>query len=546
MRLLSVVLAILFLAGCATVDMPPASPGPLVSALEQDYFHVKIPTHDGLELEATVYQPELAPGETAPVIITTHGFGGFRAKRPFSIYGKTMITGEAALAAWRKGYWVVFYDQRGWGDSDGVVHGMDPEFEVKDVSTVIDWTLAHVPAIKRLDDGSPALGMIGESYGGGAQLLATFRDPRLKAMVPIASWYDLRDIAPHNHMKTNWGAALFVLGGISSGFDVGFMMKKPHRSGFGGTLNDEALDILYERSPLAHCERGEAPQGDVLLVNGFRDNLFGVQQAVANQACFQAHGRDARLLAIQGGHILPWPMQKWSGKPYFNTDENISCSGYENTLVDTIVAWWDEKLLNAEAEVPETCITLDYESGLDDPQRFFIEGTQFSVPNSKLHIPFAGMFEWLMIPSDVVGDVFRKGWPGADTRHLNPNGGFGRPKFIPVYLAHEDEVLSGIPEINLRLDGSASKFSTRVFVGVGVQKAGQRRVHVVSEQLHPLPKKGFYRESLPAISTPLERGDRVGLVVYGYTWQYFTNPSYWWSQARIRGDLTLPIREPLE
>ena len=38
------------------------------------------------KLAATVYQPELQAGENAPLIIATHGFGGFRAKRPMSIY----------------------------------------------------------------------------------------------------------------------------------------------------------------------------------------------------------------------------------------------------------------------------------------------------------------------------------------------------------------------------------------------------------------------------------------------------------------------------
>ena len=375
------------------------------------------------------------------------------------------------------------------------------------------------------------------------QLLTSFRDERLKAIVPVAGWHDLRTIAPHNHMKTNWGAALFVLGGISSGFDTGFMLKKPFRSGLSGTLNDEALDILYERSPAAHCDRGEAPYADALFVSGFRDNLFGVQEAISNQECFLSHGRDARVLGIQGGHILPWPMQKWSGKPYFNTDDEIHCGDYEAPLTDTIVAWWDEKLLGAEPVVPQQCFTLDYETGLADSALFEQGPEPYRVPTSKVHIPFAGMFDWFMIGSDIVGDWFRSAWPGADMRFTQPNGGFGRPKFIPVYIAHENEVLSGIPEIDLRLDGTASRFSTRVFVGIGVQHAGKRRVHVASEQLTPLPKKGFYREQLPAVSMPLKPGDRVGLVVYGYTWQYFTNPSYWWSQARVSGELLLPVKE---
>lgn len=545
MRVVLAFFVTLFLSACGTTKLTPVQQGPAASPLKEDYFQVRIPTHDGKELAATVYQPKLAPGETAPLVIATHGFGGFRAKRPMSIYGKTMITGEAALEAWKRGYWVVFYEQRGWGDSDDVARMMDPEYEIKDVSTVIDWSLQHLPGVSKVD-GEWAIGMIGESYGGGAQTIASFNEPRLKALVPVATWYDLNAMAPHGHMKTNWGAHLFFLGGISSGFDIGFMVKKPMRSGFSGTLSFDAQELLHERSPAWYCEQGLAPQADALFVHGFRDSIFPMQEAMDNQACFEKGGNDARLLAIQGGHILPWPVQKWSGKPLFNTDDSVHCGEYEDTLVNTIVAWWDEKLRNGESVVPKTCVTLDYESGLPD-NRLPEQRETFTVPSSKLTIPLAGMFEWLMIPMDQGFDIGRKiWWPGADRRFLSPNGGFGRPKFIPLYVAHDNEALSGIPEINLNLDGTASKMSTRVFIGVGVQRANTRRVWVASEQLTALPKKGRYQQELPAVSMPLRDGDRVGLVVYGYSWHYFTNPSYWLSNARVRGEASLPIIEVVE
>ncbi|MDF1820934.1 MAG: CocE/NonD family hydrolase [Alcanivoracaceae bacterium] len=543
MRLALVSFWLILATGCATTDLPPAAPGPATAAIEQDRYHVRIKTHDGIELAATVYQPAIEPGETAPLIVTTHGYAGFRAKRPFSIYGKTMITGEAAIEAWRQGYWVVFYEQRGWGGSGGNVEFMAPDKEVKDVSTVIDWSLEHLPAIRHLPDGKPAIGMIGESYGGGAQTLAAFQDDRLQALVPVATWHDLNALAPHKHQKTAWGAYMFFLGAFSSRFDTGFTLKKPMRSAFSGTVSDDATDLMYERSPAFFCDRGDAPKADALFVQGFRDTVFPLQEALKNQDCWENGGRDARVMAIQGGHILPWPVQKWSGKPFFNTDEEVACGDYQATLVDTVVDWWDEKLKGEAPVVPDTCVTLDYESGLAEHD-FPEVSESYPIPKSKVHIPWAGMFDGFMIPADVTGDVLRAMFmSGADRRFLEPNGGFGRPKFIPVYIAHENEVLSGVPRIDLRLDGTASKFSTRVFVGVGVQHANRRRVHVVSEQLTPLPKKGFYDEELPAISTPLAPGDRVGLVVYGYTWQYFFNPSYWWSQARVSGKLDLPVME---
>lgn len=544
MRVVTAFLYALFLSACATT-LPPVQQGPASQALKEDYYQVKITTHDGKQLAATVYQPKLAPGDTAPLVVTTHGFGGFRAKRPFSIYGKTMITGEAALAAWKKGYWVVFYEQRGWGDSDGVATLLDPEFEIRDVSTIIDWSLEHLPGIAKINN-EWAIGMIGESYGGSAQTIASFNEPRLKALVPIATWHDLNAIAPGGHMKSTWAANFLVVGGISSGFDVGFMVKKPMRSGFSGTLSFEATQLLYDRSPAKYCDQGLTPQADALFVHGYRDSLFPMQEALDNIECFERGDNDARLLAIQGGHILPWPVQKWSGKPLFNTEENVQCGDYEETLVNAIVSWWDEKLKGEESLVPDMCITLDEKSGLKE-RTFPQQSESFMVPSSKVTVPLAGLFEWLMIPMDQGFDIGRKvWWPGADRRFLSPNGGFGRPKFIPLYVAHDNEVLSGIPTIDISLDGTASKRSTRTFIGVGIQRANTRRVWVASEQLTPLPKKGRYKQELPAVSTPLRDGDRVGLVVYGYSWQYFMNPSFWGSKARVRGEATLPIIEIAE
>lgn len=543
MRVALAVLLAFIIAGCATTKLPPAPPGPAQSSLKEDYFQVKIATHDGKKLAATVYQPALAPGESAPLIIATHGFGGFRAKRPLSIYGKTMLTGEAALAAWKKGYWVVFYDQRGWGGSQGVVELLHPEYEVKDVSTVIDWALQHLPAIHQLDDGSPAIGMIGESFGAGVQTVASFVEPRLKALVPIAGWHDLNAMAPNRHVKTNWGTNILVPAGINSGFDIGFMFKKPLRSGFSGTFSKSASNLLYERSPAYYCDRGIKPQADALFVHGFRDSLFPIQEALDNQSCFSEAGRDARLLAIQGGHILPWPVQSWSGKPLFNTENKISCGQYEGKLTDTIVGWWDEKLRGEERIVPELCLTLGYKTdGLED-EVFPDIKEEFPISTEHIHIPFAGMGEWLNVPLTNLADLFLGMWPGADLRFLKTQGGNIRPLFIPVHIAGENEVLAGIPEIDLNLVGTASKMSTRVFVGIGVQRAGKARVRVASEQLTPLPHKGRFTQELPAISRPLKVGDRVGLVVYGYTWQHYTNPSFWWSKAKINGSVKLPIIE---
>lgn len=541
-RLLSCFSAFLLLLGGCTTTLPLATPGPAQNTLERTYYQVKIKAHDGKILAATVYQPALEPGDVAPLIIAAHGFGGFRASRPFSIYGKTMLTGEAPLAAWKQGYWVISYDQRGWGDSQGVAHMGDADYDVKDVSDVIDWAMKHLPAIKKMDNGEPAIGMIGESQGAVIQLLASMQDPRIQVITPIASYYDLNNMAPNGEMKTNWGAVMLTMGGISSGFDIGFMTRKPlSKSIWSGRANAKVKHWFYEHSPVSHCEAGSEPQADALFIQGYRDSLFDMNQAVKNADCVRKGGHEARILAIQGGHILPWPVQKWSGKPLFNTDDNLYCGDYQVTMVQAVLDWWNEKLKGDTRKVPDYCVNLDYKQGFQ-PKQFPLQNSEsFNLPRSWVWTPTAGLFEWLMIPFDVGFDIARDMWPGSDMRFLKPDGGFGRPRFVPVYIAHQKDALIGTPTLNVRVGGVGKSSAIKLFVGVGIQREGQRRVHVASEHLTPLPGKGVYQLSLPAIATPLKGGDRVGLVLYGFTWQYFWNSAFIWREATISGSMTLPL-----
>ncbi|KAB0476723.1 alpha/beta hydrolase, partial [Pseudomonas vancouverensis] len=96
--------------------------------LKQRYYQAKTTAPDGTVLAFTVYQPHLKPGQTAPLILHTHGFGLSRMKRPeLSLYGFLLPTGQVAKTAWQKGYWVMSYDQRGHGDSQGKIRLTDPE-----------------------------------------------------------------------------------------------------------------------------------------------------------------------------------------------------------------------------------------------------------------------------------------------------------------------------------------------------------------------------------------------------------------------------------
>lgn len=112
---------------------------------QRKYYKVSITTHDNKQLTATVYQPELRINETAPLLLHSHGFSMYRMKSPYSYYSLWMFAGQTALEAWKEGYWVISYDQRGHGNSEGMINLLSPDREIRDVSTIIDWAMENLP-----------------------------------------------------------------------------------------------------------------------------------------------------------------------------------------------------------------------------------------------------------------------------------------------------------------------------------------------------------------------------------------------------------------
>jgi len=128
-------------------------------------FGVKIPTRDGVHLNATLYKP-MHPAGPSPVILlltpypdnTDHPSGSYYARR---------------------GYVFAYVDVRGRGDSEGSFRPMAQE--AQDGYDVVEW-LAKQP----WSNGEVA--MWGGSYPGYDQwATASSRPPHLKTIVPVAS-----------------------------------------------------------------------------------------------------------------------------------------------------------------------------------------------------------------------------------------------------------------------------------------------------------------------------------------------------------------------
>jgi ABC-2 type transport system ATP-binding protein len=261
-------------------------------------------------IDATLYLPSGAGARhPAPAIIGAHGFG----------QDKHALAAHAAFLA-RRGYAVLLYSARGFGNSTGKIALDSPDYEVKDVRQLVDWLGAR-PEIQR-DGAGPLVGMFGESYGGGMALMAAAYDSRIRAIVPVVTWNSLvrsflpNDVSPSapqpGVFKQGW-ASVF-LGGLPSlnpsapiaatppSPCPGFVDAVCHAyvaTAEAGQAPPEALALMNASSPSSLVSRIKAP---TLLVQGESDTLFDLSEAAASQSAIAANGVPVKTVWIPGGH----------------------------------------------------------------------------------------------------------------------------------------------------------------------------------------------------------------------------------------------------
>jgi ABC-2 type transport system ATP-binding protein len=129
---------------------------------------VIVTSFDGTPISASFFPAEgLAPGQRAPTILETHGWGLTRDKDGNS--STTPEFGQVGLGPlWRTGFNALTWDSRGFGESGGTVEVDSKDFEGRDVSALLDWlTTQPEQELDGFDD--PRVGMTGASYAGGIE-----------------------------------------------------------------------------------------------------------------------------------------------------------------------------------------------------------------------------------------------------------------------------------------------------------------------------------------------------------------------------------------
>jgi ABC-2 type transport system ATP-binding protein len=263
----------------------------------------------------TLFEPAGASrSHPVPMILHSHGWGGSRTRT------------AASFQAWLDaGFGVLSFDQRAHGESTGVAHVMNPDFEGEDVVRIVD-LVASLAWVARQRPGDPVLGSIGGSYGGGYQLAGAFTElrdrgrTRFDALAPEITWYDLKQsLAPQEVPRAQWLAILYAVGGskLPPSIQQAFLTSVATGGWPAGEAGRELTAFFAENGPAWHVAHGRRLDIPVLFGQGLTDNLFNLNQGIENfsRALTPRARSRSMLVGYNGGHTLPAVVPPGFGTP---------------------------------------------------------------------------------------------------------------------------------------------------------------------------------------------------------------------------------------
>jgi pimeloyl-ACP methyl ester carboxylesterase len=545
--------AALLLSGCGsssssstTNNGSPSGNGGVAEA--KTFSDQAITADDGETIAFTAYTPENPNGKAVPLILHGHGFGLSRAKNlenpnPLEAFTTKDVSGDVARQAWLdKGYYVISFDQRGFGDSTGKISVMDPDVDCKSISSIIDWAEINLPNLKR-DNGDPLIGSVGLSYGGGFQTVCSSVDKRFDAIVPLATWSHLPySLYADSSPKTSW---LDVLGIASMGNLEDYLWPAFLQANSTGNIDQSIIDKLAGHGPLSYClgersDGGTLSTADALFIQGANDILFNANEAVENYECWTGQGRDTHLFVQREGHILPL-LQDAGEMILFGTDETLYCDDQQFDTTTIALGFLANKLMGEpQQDLPDVCFShaasqqgRSFSSVVRGgtttllPASQVIPGGAAYVINLLQALPLGTLLEVLAgLPSETAG-VLQAVLGGLqdpasiadsldDILNLIPaeviNKTLAAGQFIPLITVDSDGLLAGIPTANLLLEGGNGD-GNLLYVGLGKRRGGDAAL--VNDQVRPVRGIGAKQLELVGVNEDLQVGDELGLMVYG-------------------------------
>ncbi len=122
-----------------------------------------------------IHWPKQVP---AALVIGSHGLYSSKESGKFVLLGEKFS--EEGIAFLR-------YDHQGCGESEGELVG-DPLLRLKDLESIFEFAIAH-PLVKK-----ESIGLFGSSLGGFISVLKGAKDPRVKALVLLATPLSLKGL----------------------------------------------------------------------------------------------------------------------------------------------------------------------------------------------------------------------------------------------------------------------------------------------------------------------------------------------------------------
>ncbi len=319
------------LAGAGLAISGPAAPTAAVAddtpgySLRHLTVEVKVgPAGDQTcTVDADLYRPDTATRRhKAPAILSTNGFGGSKDDSNEAAIGRGFA---------RAGYVVLTYTGLGFPDSGCKITLDDPDYDGRAGTQMVD-LLARKKYVAKDAPGDPRVGMIGGSYGGQIQYAVAMQDKRVDALIPMITWNDLSySLAPNNTdlrrgvtygtpgvAKKQW-IDLFFGAGIADGAqgtsidptrNVGCPNFRDEACQAAAQLNslgypdETTLTLARHASVATYLKRVKAP---TLLVQGQKDTLFNLQEAVATFRGLRAQGTPVRMVWQSWGHSSSTP-----------------------------------------------------------------------------------------------------------------------------------------------------------------------------------------------------------------------------------------------
>lgn len=510
-------------------------------------------------ITASLFLPdEHRDGKAYPLIIHSHSWGGsrissgeLRAMEPTTAsssmpYGAQV---ESQLAALREaGYAIISFDQRGFGrngddgdeGSEGGSHGMSPDFEIEDAKAVVQWGVDNLNLLT--DDGDPRIGLMGNSYGGAFQPMLAAEDPRIDAIVPSMTWHNLEAaFAPNGVLKKAWLIAICNKIVDEDGAELSAEMElacTQVRLNDSREIEDARItESLFFDNSLASYEADSSfqmPQVDALILQGVRDTLFPLNEALNMHRYLSSAGGDVKIIAHESGHGAVR-----SGAGSQGPIGQAYCGSID--AITTIRRWLDEKLYKrAAVALPDICVALDNRTG--------VHVTNVAPATSAHRVAIS--------PAATV--------TGSSENNVRSAADEALFFALSRTITQTNQILLGTPIA--RLTVSASPFNSDptpltgpnaagVFIGIGIQRNNQ--VYLVDDQVQPVLSSDNRTGATPepielvAVAEKLEVGDRVGVLLYGKHDLYENHPigsggvgTNWdGNAATVLGSVDLPIIE---